>query len=114
MSLINPGLGDVIDRLTILARKKAERPEAKHFPPEFTQLLAKVDTGETTQTIIRFIIELAAINATIWERINMARELVRADRGGLALSLIHLNDTRQEIVAALNKLDGKNEEEKIK
>src|SRR3990172_455729 len=68
--LINPGLGDYTDRLTILALKilfgEAGGKDVAHFRTEQTILLTKIRSRETAGAWLAATFELAAVNAILW------------------------------------------------
>ena len=79
--LINPGAGDVCDRLTILALKiKHNQDQGRptdHFERERSQLLPMVHARAMTGIVLEHLLELAAVNAFLWaneDALRAARE----------------------------------------
>ncbi len=120
MRLINPGPGEVADRLTILALKilfggQAGKDTA-HFERERAALLTKfraTDAGKLTEPLL----ELAAVNGALWHAEDELR--VYRDAGynavgapeplavvTLAFKIQSLNDRRAQLVGQLNQLAG--------
>lgn len=125
--LINPGTGDYLDRLTILALKllygEQAGKETKHFRDERNAILGKV--GLKTLDL-EGLTELATVNAALWHAEDQLRdcrnrpEAARAEwvgsiAGGktflqevcdLAFRIQALNDRRAALVTALNQKAG--------
>lgn len=117
--LVNPGLGDLIDRLTILALKivhgEDRGRDVKPFITEREALLKQLgaDASPLAATGATLIMELGAVNAALWQ----AEDQVRALRGGrsvgglpdgveLAFRIQALNDRRSELIDELNEVGG--------
>ena len=115
MNLLNPGPGDLLDRLTILARKIVERPERADFQKEFDEI-AEMVFQLSVNAKGGAIIILAAINAALWQREDEIRrfkilsstvegfDFPRAAR--VAFEIQDLNDRRAELVAEINGTEG--------
>ncbi len=120
MRLIDPGVGEIVDRLSILALKILFGGEANkdvaHFQRERTALLAKIRGRDATGPWFHLTFELSAVNAALWH----AEDDLRILRTGaanpsvdvvttvamLAFRIQALNDTRADLVAAINKEAG--------
>lgn len=114
MSVMEPKLGDLIDRLFIVERKLLEHPtEDEDLKTERDQAQdAIVATGQTQNVLAA--VRLCAINALIWQRtdevrdslgqVEMPPDMGRAGRAEKALTLIHFNDLRHVIVDELNSV----------
>lgn len=120
--LINPGPGEIADRLTILALKilfgtAAGRP-IDHFERERNALLVSFRQADPTK-FVEPLLELAAVNAALWHAEDDLREWrEQAQAGGplecvaardvvrLAFQIQVLNDRRAELVAAINQRGG--------
>ncbi len=108
MRLIDPGPGELIDRLTILELKLATCPRSQedHFMWEREQIfvllalrrIPKLDAERR---------ELAEINRTIWDAIDELRgakdDATAAHFGRLAMQS---NDRRAEVIETINRLCG--------
>lgn len=129
MRLINLGLGELADRLTILALKIAHGQQASkdvaHFVTERNALLVQVRTAATDPGL-EFLFELAAVNAMLWYAEDHLREWrqqfaaesctsatwvaqepdAAADAVEIAFRIQALNDRRAELVSLLNKSAG--------
>jgi hypothetical protein len=117
--LINYGTGDVCDRLTVLALKilhygAAGKP-TDYLEAERNALLAKVRAQELNGAWFEQVLELAAVNAALWAETDKLREYLAlkepdlrqaADAGYLGLSIMRLNDRRNQLVETINKLTG--------
>ena len=82
MRLINPGLGEVADRLTILALKIAHASEAAidpaHYVNERNALLVLLrGTSLDTDGVRERLFDLAAVNACLWHAEDDLRALRR-------------------------------------
>jgi hypothetical protein len=123
--LVNIGLGEISDRLSILALKVAHGAEqakdTTHFVTERNALLASMRSYELAGAA-EWLFELAAVNAMLWHAEDEIREYRRrwptaVDLTDLAEPTLigmvlrayriqSLNDRRAELVWALNKQAG--------
>jgi hypothetical protein len=109
--LLDPGLGELTDRLSILGLKilsaeKTGRPFA-HFVIERTAILSRL---ALMQPAVRLSADLYRVNSQLWE----AEDRLRASRGDwddieylrevtrLAFGIQALNDERSQLIAQLN------------
>jgi hypothetical protein len=117
--LTNPGLGDICDRLTILALKILHGVEGgretQHWESERASLLAQVRSRELTGPWFEGLLELAAVNAALWRHeddlraLRLQTELTVGDRDRVqmvAFRMQWLNDRRAEMVHGINKAAG--------
>lgn len=121
MRLINPGTGEVSDRLTILALKILAGQDAgldiAHFTAERAALLTKIRAKPSLNGVwFEHVLELAAVNATLWQAedtLRAAREphgdLTHAEVAQLAYRIQELNDRRGMLVELINKDAGDGE-----
>jgi hypothetical protein len=121
MRLVNPGTGEVSDRLTILALKicagKDAGRDVAHFEAERAALLTKIRTKTLNGAWFESVLELAAVNAFIWRGEDLLRAIRLADSGAadwqgtarLAMQLQAFNDRRAELVRQINKDAGDGE-----
>ena len=119
--LVNYGAGEIADRLTILALKVAhgyeKNADTNHWETERNALLVQARTKNVS---IEDVIELAALNAMIWQAEDELRhwrteskdnigecdqELVD-DIATIAFQLQRLNDKRAQCIERLNKEAG--------
>lgn len=121
MSLLNPTHGELLDRLTIVVHKLSRialfgggvAPSAA-LATELQGLLDRVgaDLGAGARLLI---VELAALNAAIWEREDTARALAGkcdpAFYAALTAGTRKLADCRQRVILLI---DGKTEKESEK
>jgi hypothetical protein len=118
MRLIDPGVGEVTDRLTILSLKLLFGAETgrdlAHFQKEQSALLAKIRTRDLNGAWFHSLLELAAVNAALWHREDDLRAL-RSEGQTLqnvdaivecAFRIQELNDRRAVLIAAINKEAG--------
>lgn len=119
--LINPGPGELADRLTILQRKIAEatrggRPFG-HFRDEKNVIVTQLTAAGVGDRCIEEILELATINNMLWQAEDQLRAFRDApdrlrDEDALnvavcvALKIQELNDTRNECIAKINSKTG--------
>ncbi len=111
--LHNPGPGEILDRLIILALKSVHgglrgTPTA-HWQEELTELLRLEDPHNTR---LPLLLELAAVNAALWQAEDDIRRLLQAEesmglRGvepasKIAFRIVRLNDRRAELVTLIN------------
>lgn len=125
MRLLNPDPGEILDRLTILARKIVERPEREDFKSEEKALVNALTIGCKELPVM---FALAAVNAALWEEENILRRLreytrnyafdmytpalVATAKTGIRLQT--LNDQRSELIKQLTvAFGGEAREEKI-
>jgi hypothetical protein len=118
MRLINPGVGDVSDRLTVLSLKilhrGAEGKPTKHFEDERNVLLVQIRAREVNGQWFEQVLALGAVNAAVWYAEDALRELRKGGGTpeeitavyGIAFRIQELNDQRSALVEAINKLTG--------
>lgn len=112
--LLQPGLGDYLDRLSILELKIADGlsrgRDVAHFEVERAEILTKVTPSPSTA--VRMCDRLASINRAIWE----ATDYLLAARvawphvaepdvyliADHAMRVLQLNEDRAELVRILN------------
>lgn len=119
--LINPGLGDQLDRLTILALKILHKGAQDHWVRERNALLAQVRSRNHSGTWLEPALELGAVNATLWQvedrirayRVSSQQKNELVPVGDLAedvclaaYQIQDLNDRRAALVDAINALVG--------
>lgn len=116
MRLMNPGAGEITDRLTILALKILHAPEQgkdpTHFENERNGLLVQIRTRTLNGNWFEQVLDLAATNAALWDaeddlralRLSGMGQLEAAGRIGFRIQ--ELNDRRAGIVETINKLTG--------
>lgn len=122
MSLLNPGPGDLLDRLSVLELKIlysiARENPIEHFVVERDMILLKLNSGYPTGKLVSVldqILRLAAINGLIWQMIEKTRRVKRLPANH-ATKLQELNDGRQALVEGIHKtVTGENRsEEKLR
>jgi len=118
MKLVNPGAGELTDRLTILALKilhrGAEGQPTKHFEDERNALLVQIRARTLNGAWFEQVLQLGAVNAAIWyaeDALRTLREEGPTDAllqkaGLVAFRIQGLNDERSQLVEAINKLTG--------
>jgi hypothetical protein len=122
--LVNFGLGEVCDRVSILALKilygESKSVDVQHFRNERAALMVKVLTRDGGRWI-EYYSDLAAVNAAIWQ----AEEMIRGRReaithtedegelaahhyqaGALGLQIATLNDRRAALIQQINGFVG--------
>jgi hypothetical protein len=126
MRVLNPGPGEIVDRLTVVARKIVEGGErAKHFEVEMEELVLywsktveDVDSVMANFATASYL--LAATNAAIWQREDELRYY--SNEGDIDMPIViakiafriqELNDQRAELVKKINAAAGINREEKL-
>lgn len=117
MRLINFGPGEISDRLSILHLKiqygKVAGKPIEHFERERNALLTKMPT--LTSRSLEASLELAAINAMIWQDTERVRQLraivdapapfpigVSAELANLACRMQKCNDERGALITIVN------------
>lgn len=119
MKLDNPGVGEITDRLTILAMKILFGEQAKidtsHFKAERATLLAKIRSRTLNGAWFDSTTDLAATNAALWHAEDDLRAFRTAFQAAkppilqseqivdLAFKIQALNDRRAELVQKINK-----------
>jgi len=118
MRLVNPGVGEVTDRLTILALKilhrGAEGKPTKHFEDERNALLVQIRARTLNGSWFEQVLQLGATNAATWYAEDALRALRDArptddllqQAGTVAFRIQELNDQRAAVVETINKLAG--------
>lgn len=107
MKLLNPGLGDVLDRLTILGLKiqhgRLQGESTEHWEEEQVALNAYAESRWKGMAFDhKLILQLAAANAVIWN-INDSRESHDQPYGPI---LRHDLEVRHEAIRKLNVAGG--------
>jgi len=116
--LVNFGLGEICDRVSILALKilhgAAKGIDVAHFQREQSVLTTKLLASDKGKWIELYA-ELTAVNAALWYAEDMIRtlkdDLPRA--GALGLRIAELNDRRSELVQQINAWVGDKVQEKV-
>jgi hypothetical protein len=119
MRLLDPGAGEITDRLTILSLKILFGDQAgkdtTHFKAERTTLLSKIRSKTLNGVWFDKALELAAVNAALWHCEDAMRGFrIEAGESPLtptgcasvvevAFRIQSLNDQRAKLVAEINK-----------
>ncbi len=114
--LLNPGLGDILDRISILHLKVVRKPydgkSIDHYEEELRELHRHADGVEGV--VFYQYSALAAVNSTLWDCEDELRSLrtaggsapIAPDRvrtiGMIAVQIQELNDRRAELIALIN------------
>lgn len=120
MSLLNPGAGDISDRLTILSLKilfgSSAGKDVTHFVNERNGLLTKLKGRELNGAWFELVLQLGAVNAALWARTEEMREYLRRlplvggadtfDCAECGIAIMRLNDERARLVHAINVVSG--------
>lgn len=115
--LINPGVGELVDRASILTLKLLHAPadSAPHLRREYQQVLAIVQPRTTSAGWIAEALELTVVNGVLWHAEDDLRavrdgsQLVDGDliaAGRIAFRIQALNDRRNELIGEINKTTG--------
>lgn len=115
MRLINYGTGEILDRLTILSLKLLYGDQAgkdtSHFRNERNALVVKINAGKGFP--VEQGLELAAVNAALWQAEDEIREYRRNAANidpltvaDVAFRIQALNDRRAELIAQINASTG--------
>lgn len=114
--LLNPGLGDYLDRLSILALKilhgQQDGKDVDHFIRERNAILVKVRAESSVEpaSYMEGYSQLAAVNAALWHATDQMRifhtdpsagEAIEIARCGL--TILTLNDARARLVQQLSE-----------
>jgi hypothetical protein len=125
VKLVNPGTGEISDRLTILTLKilvgTEEKRDVAHFESERTTLLQKIHARTLNAMWFDALLELGGINAMLWHAEDDLRILRRqhvelvadpkelqqlVEAVKIAFRIQALNDRRAELVTQINKEAG--------
>lgn len=120
MRLINAGVGELSDRLSILALKilhgQQSGRETKHWRHEQAAILTQLHARTLNGSWFGSYTELAATNAAIWQQEDALRQLRREKDTGssepavsfmeIAIYLQELNDRRAQLIEDINKAAG--------
>lgn len=124
--LVNYGIGDAIDRLTILALKRlygeAAGKPVEHFQKEATVLHTQITARTLNGAWFAPALDLAAVNGALWRAEDELRDYRRGwdvdvstlppfagDIVRLAFRVQELNDQRAALVEVVNKLVGEHQ-----
>ena len=115
MALLNPGAGEMCDRLTILSLKILAGQEAEksvsHFVNERNGLLTKLKGRELNGAWFESVLQLGAVNAALWARTDEQRTYLAGISNWQAAAecgcaIMRLNDERARLVRQINELSG--------
>lgn len=124
--LTNPGVGDISDRLTILALKRLHGTAAGHDVSHFDREWATLHTMLRGRTLnaawFEQVLELGAVNAKLWALTDQMRHFLflrsldgswpTTDRtletANCGCDILTLNDRRADLVQKINELAGDN------
>lgn len=124
--LLNPGLGELVDRLTILRLKILHAPDPRdtmHFHTEQAQvqmLIDRVHQGlhvplETHTKLGTYTADLHMVNRKLWALEDRMAQYAQsrlyyedhlADVGDLGISIWHANRDRNTLIREINALAG--------
>lgn len=121
--LVNIGVGEIVDRLTILALKilyaGQQGKTLDHFEQERNALLTMLRGRTLNGAWFEHILSLGAVNGALWQTEDALRGYRADDKGGVvakealwedaancAFRIQELNDQRAGLVEAINKLTG--------
>lgn len=127
MKLLNPNLGETIDRLTILERKIVEGRRQGRLVASFTverdALYAHMKVLGMAAGFLPQFLRLAAINAAIWDATDrmgkaisgddMSEKMQRIELAVWGEAIFNWNNERAAIVAELGKSSGEVDAEKL-
>lgn len=115
--LINPGLGDQVDRLTILSLKilygELAGKDTTHFANERAALIVQVNARSGSASWYELGLQLHATNAALWQAEDELRGY-RGDGGPIkeaalcAFRIQDLNDRRAQLIQQINTRVGDN------
>lgn len=118
--LHDPGPGEILDRLTILALKIVHGEYAGRDTTHWKEEYYALDSTKTPSIPIVQVVELAAVNGALWQAEDEIRRLRALPEGrrdqwtgsvgntwvvdvaNVALRIATLNDRRAELVARIN------------
>lgn len=115
MRLIDPGAGEKLDRLTILALKIRHGREGggtvNHFEAERAAILgSRSPSAAEAFLALEAVIDLAVVNACLWQAEDALRayapgftEREAGEIARVALRIQRLNDERARLVEAINR-----------
>lgn len=119
MRLINYGVGEIVDRLTILSLKIAHTSEDQrsYFPTERAALLTQLQGRTLNGAWFEHVITLGTVNGLLWQREDDLRQYRRDTEdqperddpkaiASLAFEIQALNDQRARLIETINKLTG--------
>lgn len=119
MSLVNPTVGEITDRLTILALKRlhgtAEGKNVAHFDREWASLHTALRSRTLNGAWFEQVLELGAVNAALWTRTDEQRTYLDYEKSldtnvnnvaKCGCVIMRLNDRRAQLVQRINELAG--------
>lgn len=117
--LVNPGPGEICDRLSILSLKRLhgsyDGRDIDHFNREWAALHGQIRSRTLNGCWFEATLELAAVNAALWDatddlRATLTMDLkypdVTAMQAALGVRILGLNDQRARLVGKINELAG--------
>lgn len=121
MKLINPNLGEAMDRLTILERKIVEghyqRLPTKTFRDEADAIYHYLRGIGVSLSFTPIYLKLAAVNAMIWDATDRMRLAISSGLVGqmaeVGSLIFKLNNHRASLVAQLARDSGSSDPEKL-
>lgn len=120
MSLTDPSVGELLDRLSILKLKIAHGEELikpiGHFRTEQTEILRRLPQGWQT-TLDRQVTRLFEINELLWHGTDALRAAAKTNEvevhARLGLSILRMNDERAQLIQAISEQHGDHRVEKM-
>lgn len=115
--LHDPGPGEILDRLTILALKALYGKQAGRDTTEWvreTEALGKQISPDLSTRVLLQLLDLAAVNAALWQAEDDIRRYrtegvqhrdgvtFHAEVGRCAMQIQALNDRRAELITLIN------------
>lgn len=122
MRFLDPSVGEVVDRLTILAMKLRDRPGVVPLVMEYAAIQArfwdrvdaKIMSDHAAMALYRWTLELAAVNAAIWQITDQIQggTYDAVAEGEMARKALQFNRERADLVRDISGLFGEAVEEK--
>lgn len=112
--LIDPGLGELVDRYSILTLKQLRTSTPEHFKEEAASILSLVSSrlspgSAVGMEMVITAVKLAAVNGVIWEATDSIESSILKCHGEatirVAETLQRNNHHRAELIHTLNELE---------
>lgn len=110
--LHNPGPGEILDRLTILALKRSAHGDPAHFRDEWSELWLRLPGGILQVQHLPPVLLLAAVNGLLWQAEDALRTLrsrgleMCTEAGVVGFRIQDLNDRRAALIREINVAAG--------
>jgi hypothetical protein len=119
--LLNPGPGEILDRMTVLRLKVKAAKEKQvpflHFEMEYSELMPLLTRAKGNENLEVEFRQLALANKNIWDGIDCLRHAIEVNdierMAKYGKEVLLMNDMRARLIGQVNRKFGITEQEKF-